>query len=29
MHMKLEMTNKLISVDIVRTRPRFNGKSPH
>jgi len=25
----LEMANKLVSVDIVRTRPRFDGESSH
>jgi len=29
MYLQLEMTNKFISVVIVRTCPRFDGKSPH
>jgi len=27
--LQLEMTNKLVPVGIARTRPRFDGESPH
>jgi len=27
--LQIEMTNKSVSVGIVRTRPRFDGESPH
>jgi len=27
--LQLEMANKLVPVCIIRTRPRFDGESPH
>jgi len=28
-HLQVEMANKPVPVGIVRTRPRFDGESPH